>query len=49
VTSGRQGKPEVRLRGKAEDILRRQGIGAVHLSLSHTRQSATAVVVLEKG
>jgi holo-[acyl-carrier protein] synthase len=48
VTSDRQGKPEVRLRGRAEDTLRRLGIGAVHVSLSHTRHSATAVVVLEK-
>jgi holo-[acyl-carrier protein] synthase len=48
VVSDLRGKPEVRLRGKAEDMLQRLGVSAVHVSLSHTRQHATAIVILEK-
>ena len=48
VYSDGRGKPEVRLRGRASEILCNLRIGAVHLSLSHTRQSAAAMVVLEK-
>ena len=48
VVSDQRGKPEVRLRGGAEGMLRNLGVSAVHLSLSHTRHSATAVVILEK-
>jgi holo-[acyl-carrier protein] synthase len=48
VVNDQRGKPEVRLRSKAEGILHRLGVSVVHLSLSHTRQSATAMVILEK-
>lgn len=48
VVNDQRGKPEVRLRGRAEGILHNLGVSATHLSLSHTRHSATAVVVLEK-
>lgn len=48
VASDGQGRPKMKLRGRAEDTLRHLGIAAVHVSLSHTRHSATAVVVLEK-
>ncbi len=48
VVNDQRGKPEVRLRGRAEGILHHLGVSAAHLSLSHTRHSATAVVILEK-
>src|SRR5574340_310929 len=48
VSTDARGKPEVRLQGRASEIMRNLGIGAVHVSLSHTRQSAAAMVVLEK-
>lgn len=48
VVSDGRGKPELRLRGRGEGMLQRLGVSATHLSLSHTRQSATAVVILEK-
>lgn len=48
VVSDQRGKPEVRLRGKAEGMLHSLGVSAMHLSLSHTRHAATAMVILEK-
>ena len=42
------GKPLIRLTGKAEELALRDGISKVHLSLSHLKEIATAVVVLEK-
>jgi holo-[acyl-carrier protein] synthase len=48
VVSNQSGKPEVRLRGKAMGMLLNRGVLAAHVSLSHTRHSATALVVLEK-
>jgi holo-[acyl-carrier protein] synthase len=48
VVSDRKGKPEVRLRGRAAGMLLNRGVSVAHLSLSHTRHSATALVILEK-
>ncbi|MCG6534302.1 MAG: holo-ACP synthase [Syntrophales bacterium LBB04] len=48
VSTDCTGKPKVMLHGGASEILHKLGIGAVHVSLSHTRQMAAAMVVLEK-
>ena len=48
VSQDQFGKPGVMLQGRAADILSGLGIGAVHLSLTHTRHSAAAMVILEK-
>lgn len=48
VLNDQQGKPAIRLLGGAETMLRDLGVSAAHVSLSHTRHSATAVVILEK-
>lgn len=48
VARDQRGKPEIRLLGKSEDLLRSLGITSVHVSLSHTRHSAAVIVVLEK-
>jgi holo-[acyl-carrier protein] synthase len=48
VVSDQRGKPAVKLRGRAEGMLQNLGVAAPHVSLSHTRHSATAVVILEK-
>ena len=48
VVNDQRGNPEVRLRGRAEGMLHNLGVSGAHLSLSHTRHSATAVVILEK-
>jgi holo-[acyl-carrier protein] synthase len=42
------GKPLIRLYGKAEELARQEGITAVHVSLSHVKEMATAVVIMEK-
>lgn len=48
VLSNREGGPEIKLHAKARDILRDNGISAVHLSLSHTAMLAVAMVILEQ-
>ncbi len=48
VAVDQRGRPEIRLQGKAEDLLHKLAITAVHVSLTHTRHSAAAMVVLEK-
>jgi holo-[acyl-carrier protein] synthase len=42
------GKPLIRLTGKAEELALRDGISKIHVSLSHLKEMATAVVVVEK-
>lgn len=49
VQNDAQGRPVLNLYGKASDILRERGITAVHVSLSHSRRQAGAVVILEGG
>lgn len=46
VRSG-NGKPEIRLHGSTADKARELGIGKIHLSLSHSRESAIAQAVVE--
>ncbi len=40
------GQPLVRLRGRAAEIARGQGVRSAHASLSHSREYATATVIL---
>lgn len=47
VTKDADGAPALLLHGQAVEILRIAGAARVHLSLSHTAQHATAVVILE--
>jgi len=42
------GKPLIRLYGKAEELVLRERISKIHVSLSHIKEIATAVVVVEK-
>jgi holo-[acyl-carrier protein] synthase len=49
VISGRHGKPELIVRGKAREMLEAHGGGKVFLSLSHEKTYAGAVVVIERG
>ena len=48
VVSDDRGKPEVKLQGRAAGMLLNRGVSAAHLTLSHTRHSASAMVILEK-
>lgn len=43
-----QGKPCLKIHNRAEDILREEGITKVHVSVTHTREYANAIVILEK-
>lgn len=47
VSNQASGKPELRLHGEAARVASRLGVRQVHLSLTHTRESAVAVVILE--
>jgi len=42
------GKPLIRLYGKAEELATIQGISKIHVSLSHVKEMAIAVVTVEK-
>jgi holo-[acyl-carrier protein] synthase len=46
VIRPRDSRPRIRLRGRAADVARRQGVRELALSLSHGRDHAVAVVVL---
>lgn len=43
------GKPKLRLSGGARAFVERTGIHKIHLSITHTKNYASAAVVLEKG
>ncbi|HNX97922.1 MAG TPA: holo-ACP synthase [Candidatus Aminicenantes bacterium] len=42
------GRPEINLAGKAAQVFRQLGLTRIHLSLTHTGSTATAMVVVEK-
>ena len=42
------GKPLIRLYGKAEELGKIERISKIHVSLSHIKEIATAVVIVEK-
>jgi len=48
VSNDSSGKPGITISGKAREIAEAMGVGKVHLSLSHTSDSAVAVVILEQ-
>ncbi|MEF9958578.1 MAG: holo-ACP synthase [Niameybacter sp.] len=49
VTKDTKGKPEIQLHGGALILARELGITHIHLSISHTKDYATAFVIAEKG
>ncbi len=48
VINRHNGKPEIQLYGTALRALERSGADRVHLSLTHERDNAVAMIVLEK-
>ncbi|MBM3790648.1 MAG: holo-ACP synthase [Acidobacteria bacterium] len=48
VTREEQQAPSMTLTGKAEELSRSLGARTVHVSLSHSDESAVAIVILEK-
>ncbi|WP_031388421.1 holo-[acyl-carrier-protein] synthase [Desulfonatronum thiodismutans] len=47
ISSRSSGQPELRFFGAAQDVAARLGAHRVHLSLTHGRDTAAAVVILE--
>lgn len=47
VVRGGSGKPDLALTGRAAEVAARRGVTRIHLTLTHTRDSAVAVVILE--
>jgi len=47
VVSHPNGRPELHVEGTAMDALKKNGANRIHLSLTHERDNAAAVVVLE--
>lgn len=48
VVNNHNGKPDIILHGTAEDLFRRNGGGVIHLSLTHEKEAAVAVVIIEE-
>ena len=48
VINNPQGRPMLKINEKIKDGLDRSGITAIHISITHTREHAHAVVILEK-
>jgi holo-[acyl-carrier protein] synthase len=48
VINDQQGKPQVFLHGNVKNLLEHYQINQVSISLSHTKESAIAVIILEK-
>jgi holo-[acyl-carrier protein] synthase len=48
VTHDPLGKPLLVLSGKAKELAEKAGMGEMHVSLSHVKEIASAVVVVEK-
>jgi holo-[acyl-carrier protein] synthase len=47
VVNDRDGRPTVKLRGAARDVMEQAGIQQLHVSISHCRSHAVAYVVAE--
>ena len=48
IVNDELGKPEIVLHGKAKKIIEENGISNIFVSLSHLKETAVAVVILEK-
>jgi holo-[acyl-carrier protein] synthase len=49
ITNNELGKPEITLLGGTHDVISAMGFNSMHVSLTHVKNMASAVVVLEKG
>ena len=41
------GQPHIRLSGKAKELSENEGFSKIHVSLSHVKELATAIVIIE--
>jgi len=49
VTHDELGKPEINVYGKAKEWCEQESVSKIHVSLSHLKEMATAVVIVERG
>ena len=47
VLNDKSGKPRLELRGKAKALFENLPAGSIHLSITHSREDATAIVIFE--
>jgi len=47
VLNDKSGKPRLELRGKAKALFEKLPAGSIHLSITHSREDATAIVIFE--
>jgi holo-[acyl-carrier protein] synthase len=47
IRNDEMGRPAMQLRGRAQEMAKDRGVTAIHVSLTHTRTFAAAVVLLE--
>ncbi|HAF95506.1 MAG: holo-[acyl-carrier-protein] synthase [Elusimicrobia bacterium GWC2_51_8] len=47
VINDQLGKPGISLRGRARGLCRKRGIRSIHISLTHIKNYASAVVIME--
>jgi len=48
VTNNENGKPQIKLYGTAHEEYKKSGATEVHISLSHEKENAIAMIILEK-
>ncbi len=48
IINDKLGKPEIIVHGKAKQIIAKEGIKHIHVSLSHIKNLATSIVTIEK-
>jgi|SRR5688572_12722211 len=48
VTSDDSGKPYINFMGSSKDVIESIGIGKIHLTLSHLKDIACAMIIIEK-
>ncbi len=47
IINNELGKPEIRLHGKAKQLIEETGITDIHVSLTHLKDTASSIVILE--
>lgn len=48
ILNDNKGKPIIYLQGKAKQIILDNELGNIHISLSHLKEIATAIIIIEK-
>ncbi len=48
IINDKLGKPEILLHGKAKQLIEEEGITDMHVSLTHLKDTASSIVILER-